>query len=252
VELTRIAVAQLIKQQEVDKALALIAATPGSEPENAESWHELAGHAVLHRRWETAAQALEKAVKGKPDKAEWSRDRAFVYAAWGKWEDYRRVCRETLENFGSKESWWDRIEVPYTFSQGDNPPSVLNEALRVGENLLKEREDSNCRFRYGVALYRAGKWQEALDSLKIAQGENDNGYQPRRCDPVIAMVLYRLGKVEEARAVLAKHRKWLEETTAKKPKTPFVPALEKWWDSLALENIEREAEALVGGTTKSS
>ena len=249
-ELNRTAAAYYTKNNEPEKAVACLEHVLAGDPGNADLWHELSGAMVLQRNWRKAADSLERACRGKPENAEWSRDRGFVYAVMGDWENYRRVCRETFEQFGQKDkTWGQRIEVAYVFGQGSNPPALLNQVVQLGREMAEQNPgDTNHLFRYGVAQYRAGKLREAYDTLKQAQGdEQAPGYEPRRSEPVLAMILFQQGQKDEARRLLSQFRQWYDGEVAKKTKTPFIPVLGRWWDSLALDNLYREAEALIEG-----
>lgn len=249
-ELNLIAAAHYARDNDYTKAIAALELIVAQDPSKANVWHQLAGEYVRQREFKKAAHALEKAVHGKPDNPDWCRDRAFVYTALGDHANYHRVCQEMLTRFRGKDKpWGARIEVAYVFTQGNHPPSVLEEIMALDEEL----QINLIRFRHGAILYRAGKWQEALDMLIKAQARGKiYGFDPHQCEPLLAMAQYQLGRKEEARATLAAHQRWVAETMAKKPKAPFVSVLDTWWDSLALENMRREAEALMGETQRSS
>jgi serine/threonine protein kinase/tetratricopeptide (TPR) repeat protein len=245
VDLCRLAVAHFVKQHEHDKALACMEKALAADSNNPDLWHDLGGQLVLRRQFAKAAHALEKAVSGKPDNHEWWRDLAFVYVAVGDDTNYRRVSREMLTKFsGSSRPWATRIDVPYVFGQGANPAPLVEEVLQLNAELRV----SVIPFRHGSVLYRAGKWQEALDSLRQAQAKGKYaGFDPHQCDPLIAMAQYRLGQREEARRTLAEHRRWVAEESARRPGTLLPAVFDRWCDSLALDNHRREAEILIEG-----
>ena len=233
------------KQNEHAKARACLETALAIDPDHPDLNHEYAGYAVQQRQWNKAIQALEKAYRAKPEKEEWCKDRAFVYAAMGDWDNYRRVCRETLTLLGAKNRpWATRIEVAFVFGQGANPMPLVEEVLELNTELRV----SLIPFRHGSVLYRAGKWEEALEMLKQAQAKGKyTGFDPHQCDPMMAMAHFRLGRREEARRILAGLRRWLTEEAAKNPTTPLPLVFDKWQDTLALENHRREAEALIEG-----
>jgi tetratricopeptide (TPR) repeat protein len=93
----------------------------------------------------------------------------------------------------------------------------------------------------GAALYRAGKFQEAIErftaALKLRKGPAPTVWL------FLAMAHQRLKQPEEAKEWLEKARKRIEELRRQKPGEggDKVP----WKERLALTVLQREAEALV-------
>ncbi len=91
----------------------------------------------------------------------------------------------------------------------------------------------------GAALYRAGRYDEAVRTLKAAV---DGAARPGTMGYVfMAMGLQKLGKVAEAKEILANSFVWT------KANTKTIEAEWPWNRKLAVRLIQQEAEALIPG-----
>jgi eukaryotic-like serine/threonine-protein kinase len=255
VELNRIAASHYLKEQDFDKAISCLklATAAGTEANDGVLWHRIADGAVPQRQWSQAVFALEQAFRVKGDNPDWSRDRGVVYAALGDIVNYQRVCRETLERFrGKTATRKHKMEMMYVFGQALPPQNVrLDEVIQMGNDVLKEkRNDGHALFRHAAVLYRAGRWQEAIRHAKEAKTHQRGWADHRLCDPLLAMAHYQAGFRDEARRTLDAHRAWAVAETAKRPKTPYVPLLSTWWDSMTMDTLWREAETLIEGKSR--
>jgi serine/threonine protein kinase len=250
-ELNQIAARQHAQQGEYSKAIACLEKHGLADSDSPELWYQLASYAARIRDWAKAAKALEKACRGKPDQVEWYRNRAFACVALGDNEQYQRVCGEMLTKFGDRgQPRQIRLEVGYACSMGAHDRPQLEAVLQLGEGLFDEdRRGPKGHFSHCAALYRAGKWAEALRLLD--EGDTFKTYWPHQafCQPLIAMCQYRLGRREEARQTLAKHRQWLREfrdrTASTRTESRAELGLTIAWDALAMENLTREARDLM-------
>jgi hypothetical protein len=85
----------------------------------------------------------------------------------------------------------------------------------------------------GAALYRAGRYEAAIDRLTQFRQITDGSYDPE-CDVYFAMAQERLGHRAEA-------LRWLDRVRNRQPSTN--PALSEF--EMQLRFLHREAEALI-------
>jgi hypothetical protein len=116
--------------------------------------------------------------------------------------------------------------------ESDRTPEEYREALKwAAEAHRLEPEQRNIANTYGVALYRAGKYEEAVAALERSQKLNKGGGAQFAYDLLFqAMAQWQLGRHDEARATLDRIRD---------PKSRRRVMLRHW----------REAEALIEGKT---
>jgi lipopolysaccharide biosynthesis regulator YciM len=86
----------------------------------------------------------------------------------------------------------------------------------------------------GAALYRAGRYTEAVARLEQAERQLTI-YRPQ-IQAFLAMANQALGRTAEA-------RRWLAQLRRRMPATGVHPDL--FWDELQIEMLSREAEAVV-------
>jgi tetratricopeptide (TPR) repeat protein len=168
------------------------------QPENGRHW-VLRGWAYADMgQWDKAFADFLKAAECKePHPAGWY-SRALLYLRDGNLDGYRRMCSEELERFGAAAAW------PCTLSPGSgaDPDRIVS----LAEDLAKWSRDHWHVNQLGAALYRAGRFEEAVTRLTEA---TELTCHPYRTDMVytwfyLAMAHHRLGHAEEA-------RRWLDQ-----------------------------------------
>jgi len=179
---------------------------------------------------------------------------------------YRKACRRLLEESGPNPSpdtalWlaWACVLVP---DAGVDPARLVQLAERAAVVAPKNRDALLVR---GAALYRGGRWQEALGPLTATvaapQGPRAPAQGVGRSSPeafddtgydllFLAMAHQRLGHAEEARRWLARGVRWMEQAPLPKTEQGGDNPLYGWNRRLAHEALRREAEALVQGTKR--
>src|SRR5262249_11079900 len=94
----------------------------------------------------------------------------------------------------------------------------------------------------GLALYRAGRFEEAIQRLVEGQ-EEAMGW------PVLAMAHHRLGQKEKAREWLEKYERGFQNTTAVAlAQTSLKVPVRHWTDWAVGQVLRREAKELIEGT----
>jgi WD40 repeat protein/tetratricopeptide (TPR) repeat protein len=105
---------------------------------------------------------------------------------------------------------------------------------------------------YGAALYRAGKYEEAVGQLNVARQLRESPSPSVWL--FLAMAHHRCQRPEQAREWLARARSWIADAR-KRAATPLAspPGISwerlPWTERVALELLQREAEKLIQGDT---
>jgi serine/threonine protein kinase/tetratricopeptide (TPR) repeat protein len=168
---------------------------------------ELAGAGRL----DEAEDALRRAVElAPPSYSPWCH-LAAVQLARGDVAGYRRSCATLLGRFGRDDRPDSRNSVAWFCllipDAGVDPADLV----RVAEKAVAQCDDRSpekrraCLNTLGVALYRAGRYREAIDRL-----DESTKAHPRGGDPgdwlFLAMAHHRLGHTDEA-------RRWYDQAT---------------------------------------
>jgi Flp pilus assembly protein TadD len=173
----------------------------------------------------------------------------LVHLGAGDLAGYRRTCAEMLQHFGPTEDsevarWvaWTIILAPDAVQPGEQPVRLAELALQGGPN-------SDHAITLGAALYRAGRFAEAINRLeRAAVPPGKDATKPATYSPAyawffLAMAHQRLGHAEEGRRWLGKAIKHVEQET----QDPSNQAGQTWNRRLTLQLLRREAEALLNG-----
>ncbi len=204
--------------------------------------------------WSEAATAYHLALLLKPAVPElfelWSRQILALLAA-GDHDGLRRVRCDMLARFGrttdpttaNTVAWWS------VMATGEEPN--LGESVRLAEvavNGSPEDQKANYLNTLGAALYRAGRFQEAIHRLEegIQLRKGTSGPQ----DWVfLAMAHHRLGHRDEAHRWLGQLRNRQRSTYPNLLQSDDLAsqafAWRRFWDELEIGLLQSEAEAVI-------
>ncbi len=173
---------------------------------------------------------------------------ALAHAMTGDLNAYRSVCAAMLDRFGRSQDVNVVTKVSWTLVVGPDAVNDLDQVIKLAEIVAR----SNSKSPYysptmGAALYRAGRFEEALPQLNKASAECPLG--ARADSPAIpwfflAMTHHRLGHKEEARQWLAKAVKRVEE----EKRSPKCQSFRTWEWRLISQLLRRESEGLLKGS----
>ena len=188
-------------------------------------------HALLGR-WEQAAGDMKQALAGDPGNLDWWEAYCVALLETGNTQDYRRVCADLLERYGASElpavgGYLVRIGVLVPDAVPD-PARLVALAARLPG-----------RYHLGAALYRAGRYAEAVRVLS-AQTEVGRDSHHYVVWLYLAMAHHRLGQTAEARQWLDRAAQALDRRNLVGPASGLTMS----WPPLPLR---REAEALLNG-----
>jgi serine/threonine protein kinase/WD40 repeat protein/tetratricopeptide (TPR) repeat protein len=192
-------------------------------------------HAGLGQ-WDKASADFAKASQCKePDEAAWY-SRAMLCLRDGNQGGYREVCSDMLQRFGAGAAWTCTL----TPHSGAEPDRVVD----LAEKLLAHSSRDHWHVTLlGAALYRAGRFEEAVQRLTEATELSCHPYRTNMLYTwfFLAMAHLRLGHTDLARQWLEKAVQGTEEAL----KTPagaaggVIPP--NWIRKLTLQLLCREA-----------
>jgi serine/threonine protein kinase/tetratricopeptide (TPR) repeat protein len=202
--------------------------------------------------WAEAAATYAEMLKQHPEMLEGQFavscycDQAFLSLLAGDGDGHRRVCLvllDPIERHPDPRNAYHAARVGVLSSQAGIDPNRL---VRQAELSLNRNRPHPCYPHVlGLALYRAGRFDEALRRLRESV-RTETSWPARPLNWVaLSLVYHRLGKTDEARTYQAKFRDWMARS-ADSPRYgwggfPLHP--HDWMECLILA---READALLG------
>lgn len=193
-------------------------------------------------RWDLAAVAFGQLVEQEPDNygLRYPHIRSLVEAGDGA--GVRRACEDLIKKYDAtptdalqiRSIVWSCVLVPDAVADYGAP-------VRMARSFLANRseegsfENSDGLNALGAALYRAGRFEEAIRHLNESlQARGDEG--DPKAFAFLAMAHHRLGHHDEA-------KRWLDKLAAYRPK----PGVDFSWDDVDIDILRREAESLIQG-----
>lgn len=165
---------------------------------------------------------------------------ALLHLKLGDGPAYHRECQAMLDSPGGATPEAVRLAA-WSCVMGPNSEASPDRVVKLAETLVaqnpKSRSDQTI---LGAALYRAGRFQEAVRQLDQAVALPAEPFQPPEYTWFfLAMAHQRLGHGVEA-------KQWLDK--ARQPKEPKNKDAHMPWNRrLTLQILRDEAEALLGG-----
>jgi tetratricopeptide (TPR) repeat protein len=174
-------------------------------------------------------------VRLKPDAADVRHQVALLQLATNpEGESYRKFATANLEQLGGT----DDPEVAYQVARASSlTPGVTDHPERLAalaEKAVTQQPQAGWRrYVFGIALYRAGRYDEAIHQLDASLRLDANWGASAMALPFLAMAHHHLGHPEEA-------KRWLIQAEQADPSRMWI-----WWDRLEWKVTLREAQALV-------
>jgi tetratricopeptide (TPR) repeat protein len=194
-------------------------------------------------RWEEAEADYARAA-ALPDATPrgWS-DWSLLCARRGNIEGARRAATPLLERFGAtadggtaNDVAWACVRLPGVTADPSRPMTLARRAAEMTRSAAALKT-------LGAALYRAERYDEALEQLNNAVQLN-RGAASYADMLFLALTHQRLGHTAEARHWLASAEDWFAEQQTR----TGSPAEADWRILLEYDLLHREAEALIRGS----
>jgi Flp pilus assembly protein TadD len=205
-------------------------------PTDGELWKARAQARAHLEEWKKAAFDLGKASQLAGVDPEAWQHLALLRLHLGDEKGYRQACVTLLKRWGSADDPQIFNTVARTCDLAPSAVADLKPVVQLAEKAAqKSPNDPNVLNTLGALLYRAGRYEEAVERLKEAITKSPMKKGSAWDWLFLAMAQQKLGQPEEARNCLAKAGE-------------FMKAMGTSWDRrLELQVLHREAEALVNG-----
>jgi tetratricopeptide (TPR) repeat protein len=179
---------------QLDRALDIVGSAIALKPDNVQLRRKRADFLAAAGRWRDAADALGATVALEPGDTSIRQRHHVALLKAGDFAGYERAASEMLGrefNAGANEVAWPCVLGPL-------PDAVRDIPVRLVESVAADQ--ANALNTLGVALYRAGRFEEAIKRLdervRINNVPEDWAF--------LAMAHHRLGNYDEPRRWLAK------------------------------------------------
>jgi tetratricopeptide (TPR) repeat protein len=213
-----------------------------------------------------AAAEFQKLAEVTPWDPSVGHREALALLAAGDQEAYQMLCRERLKAAESASNPVTRNSLIWTCVIGPIPEADAVRVVELAKKLVESSEAKNYHYlnTLGAAYYRAGKWQEAIDTLKAAEkvyAEQVRG-TPLATDMTanqgmvlsadgtpwdwyfLAMALHRQGNDKEAKEMLARADRWVEKNAPRQGEKPAASWI-SWTQRWELWLLHDEAQVVV-------
>jgi serine/threonine protein kinase/Flp pilus assembly protein TadD len=206
--------------------------------------HQFLGHALCkHNKLGEGVAVYRRAVELNLDDVRHYCWLATAQLAAGDREGYRGTCTALLDRFGRADV---ACQAAWTAVLGGQSVTDPDRLVRLVQGALRKNPMSEgCAGTLGAALYRAGRFHEAAESLGRAGAAaervpaSQGPFSPAYVWYFLALAHQRLGRADSARAWLNKAL----ERTEKEAQDRALP----WPRRVTLRLLRREAEGLLLG-----
>jgi WD40 repeat protein/serine/threonine protein kinase len=195
----------------------------------------------LISQWNGSADDIEKSVESDPNNRLLRYQHILTLVVAGNRAGVRRACADLLERFGNTTDpvqahsvAWYCVLAPDAVDDPKAPVRLAEAALAGHPGSGRARSD--VLKTLGAALYRAGKFEEAIRRLDESIQTRGAGGDPRGF-AFLALAHHRLGHPDEA-------ERWLDKLVASRPKEGFDFST----DDVEIRILHREAESLILGS----
>jgi tetratricopeptide (TPR) repeat protein len=219
----------------LDQAEAAYAEAIHARPLNHSAWEALAGLNIERGHLDRAAATIADAVRMMPDDLELRTQLSRALLWSGNRFAWRRSNVALHGQPGGTSNAWSAEQVAWACALGPEGTADTEVPVRLAEAALKgapETNKANDLIALGAALYRAGRYAEAVRRLEesIQHPISENRHES---SAFLAMSHYRLGHRDEA-------RRWLDRLQRSQPDSD-----RGFWSELEIRLLRREAEAVI-------
>jgi tetratricopeptide (TPR) repeat protein len=196
-------------------------------------------------QWDKGQADLEAAMESGTANYHTHYRHALLCLVLNESGNYRDACATMLDKFAETD---DPMSANFTAWTAALAPGGVDDYaphIALAEKAVAAKpDDHQCLNTVGAILYRAGRYQEAVDRLAELDGRLDDPVTGAQSSPAytwyfLAMGHHALDHPEKAKEYLAKASAATEQELAD---TEHPPA---WNRKLTLELLRKEAEALI-------
>jgi tetratricopeptide (TPR) repeat protein len=204
------------------------------QPDNATAWGGRANARASLNQWPLAIDDFEHAARLQPDNGSIANRLGLALLGGGDRTAYRSQCRRMLERFGQTVEAGKADDVAFLAVlqpvPGDNAEPILRLARLA---VAKAPDDAHYRETFGAALYRAGRFEEAVKELDTAVERQKKGGSVWM-QLFLALAHHRLQHTETAQAWLTNAVEQIDAT--------YDPG---WQNKVRWKLLRQEAEDLL-------
>ncbi|MHC4706876.1 MAG: tetratricopeptide repeat protein [Planctomycetota bacterium] len=193
-----------------DRAIADLSKAIGLDPNDPDAW-QVRGYAYANlKQWDKALADSSKAIELEPDNSDHWWNRARVYSDMGKSEEAIADFSKVIElDPGAR-----RALDGFAWQLASGPEHLRNPALavKVATKVVEARPETGSPWcTLGLAYYRNGQYEEALEVLLKSIELEPSGGDAILTGFIVAMTYQQLGHVEESRAQYDQAVEWIKE-----------------------------------------
>jgi serine/threonine protein kinase len=161
----------------------------------------LGNAAARSGRYRDAAKHLQAAVAEAPGDVGLGLKAALLLLLVNDRAGHEQICRRLLHDFGGTKRGDTARQISFACLMSSPPVGKATEISRLNDIALKGLGWNKLELReYGLALYRAGDWEELLNWCEECRRYHDGWGRYMHCNAILeAIALQRLGKTDEAR-----------------------------------------------------
>jgi len=197
-------------------------------------------------QWERASEDYARAMELGADDPLDRHCHALLLLRKGDRRGYQEFCARLLDAHGDVEDERTANEIAWTCALAPESVQEYAPVLKLSELAVAGCKPAKAYMRlntYGGTLYRAGRYDAAIETLNKGILAHGDGGIPQ--DWVfLAMAHHRLGQRDEASQWLAKTRRWLDEAIQDESGRTDVKSL-RVWERAEMELLLHEAEQVL-------
>jgi WD40 repeat protein/serine/threonine protein kinase/Flp pilus assembly protein TadD len=226
----------MMQRGQWDEAGATLDELVSARPYNASSWIGRAGFHMTRGQPERAAADFARAIHGLPEALRFRYHHVLSLLAIGDEGGLHRACADLLDRFGSSTDVLSANDVAWYCLLAPDAVADREAPVRLAELAVNGASDAQKAMylnTLGAALYRAGRFQEAINRLE--EGIRLRGGQALAQDwTFLALAHHRLGHDAEAHS-------WLERIRNYRPSE----RAQDFWNEVEIRLLRSEAEAVI-------
>jgi len=186
-------------------------------------------------RWDLAAAAFGKAVELEPKNVGIRYEHILSLLEAGDGAGVRRSCEDLIQRFTQVSDPDTPLAVALSCVLAPDAVADQEALIRLAKSAL-EWSNEALTHALGAALYRGGRFDEAIRSLEKGIRLRGGASSPQDC-AFLAMASRHLGRHDEA-------RRWLDKLAAYQPRE----GAEFSWADVEIRILRREAESSILGS----